>query len=62
MVNLPDGGVIMITITLIIGFFGLMFGLVIALFYGIVVFAGVLFTALIGILTKAIENRKSQKN
>ncbi len=62
MVDLPDGGVILITITLIIGFFGLLFGLVGTVFYGIVVVAGALFAALIGILTKVIENGQSQNN
>ena len=62
MVDLPDGGVILITITLIIGSFGLVFGLVGAVFYGIVVVAGALFAALIGILTKVIENGQSQNN
>ena len=50
------------TITLIIGFFGLMFGLVGAVFYGIVVITGALFAALIGMLTKVIENGQSQNN
>lgn len=50
----------MITISLMIGFFGLMLSLVAAVFSGIVVVAGTIFAASIGILTKAIEKCQSQ--
>ena len=47
----------MITILLIIGFWGLMFGLVAAVFTGIVSAIGVVIAALMGLLVKTGEKR-----
>ena len=58
--HLVDGGGTMITISLIIGFLGLMFGLVAAMFSGIAAIIGALFAAFVGALTKVKEKNQSQ--
>ena len=60
MMYLPNGGENMITISLIIGFFGMLFGLVAAIFYGIVVAAGAVLAGLFGMLVKGIEKSESK--